>query len=1047
MSVHPENQPKWTDVFVNRPVVAVVLSLALLLIGIRAVSSLPVIQFPVIQSSSLEINTVYPGASAETIRGYISEPIERVAASVPGVDYVESLTRSGISTVTVWLKLNENSTNALAELNTRLSQIRYELPDGAEDPAIRVVRADSPYASFYMALSIPENETRSSITDLMQREIIPRLTSIPNVQNAENSGTRPAMRIWLDTTRMAALGISAADVQAALRSNNVISTLGRAQNSQQIIDLVANTQARNAQDFADIVLASEDGVDIRLSDVALVEAGSEQETGVSRYTMEEVVFIGIYPAPGANEIAVANALYDEVASINTTLRDDLEFYIAFDVTLYMRDALKEIFITLAETILLVGFVVVALMGSFRTALVPLLTIPISLLGAIAAMSLMGFSLNLLTILAIVLSVGLVVDDAIVVVENVARNLREGMTRREAALASSRRLLSPIIAMTLTLAVVYAPIGILSGLTGVLFREFAFTLAIAVLISGVVAITLSPIMSAWVCPASGHETTATRWVNRRFDTSASLYAKVVDFSLKFRWQLITAALFFSLLTVPLYLFSLKELAPVEDQSDVTIVADAAPESALEDTYLGMNEVVSTLQGFTGAREMWLYVMPSGSYGGQDFVDPSQRPRSIQEMIFEMYGALAEIPSLDVFPIANSSLPSAGQFDVEIAVTSADSAAEMLPHAEALLSAARQSGLFLFADTDLRVDLVQAQVKIDKQRLADMGMTMDDLASQIGLLNSEAYVTRYDDRGRAYRVIPKILRSERDSPEEVLDMPIRTPSGDLIPLGAIASIERTTAPRALTRFQQKNAFKIYGGVIPGTTKEQALSFIEDKAAELLPAGYVVDYTGESREIRSEGNTLLGVLAIAMALVFFVLAIQFNSFRDPLIILLGSIPLALFAALVITFSNLTTINIYSQVGLITLAGLVAKNAILIVEFANQAQEDGLAKLDAIREASMSRLRPVLMTTGATVLGHFPLVLVTGAGAEARNSIGFILVVGMLIGTFFTLVMLPAIYAVLASDHGSQAEDEVIDKNAEATESAADGSSPSTAALGPSL
>ena len=1024
MIAHPESQPRWSDVFVKRPIVAVVLSLAFLLVGTRAALDLPVIQFPVIQSSSLEIVTVYPGASAETVRGFISEPIERVAASVPGVDYVESTTTSGSSVVKVWLTLNEDSTDALAELNTRLSQIRYELPDGAEDPSISVIRADSPYASFYLALSIPEGETRASITDLMQRDILPRLTSIPNVQNAMNSGIRPAMRIWLDTSRMAALDVSADEIQTALRRNNVISTLGRAQNASQQIDLVANTEARRPEDFADIVLKSAEGVNIRLGDVAQVAAGAEDTNRLTRYSLTDVVFIGIYPAPGANEIAVADALYAEVAAINETLPEQLDFFIAYDVTTYMREALKEIFITLAETIILVGFVVVALMGSLRTAAVPLLTIPISLLGAIAAMSLMGFSLNLLTILAIVLSVGLVVDDAIVVVENVAKNLREGKSRYAAALASSRRLLAPIIAMTVTLAVVYAPIGILSGLTGVLFREFAFTLAIAVLISGVVAITLSPIMSAWVCPDKGHETAATRWVNKRFDHTVNLYAKVVDFSLLYRWQLITAGIFFALLTAPLYLFSLKELAPAEDQSGITVVSDAAPESAIDDTHESMDAVVNTLSRFDGARDMWHVILPSGSYGGQDFTPPNERDWRLQDRIFELYGALKEIPGLSVFAINDSSLPSAGQFDVEVVVNSSDDATTMLPYAKALVTAAEESGLFMFADTDLRVDLVQGRLNIDKQRLADLGMTLGDLSNQIALLNTEAYITRYDDRGRAYRVIPKVGRNERNSLDAMLDLPIRTPAGDLIPLGSVASLERITAPRALTRFQQKNAFKLFGGVIPGTTKEQGLAFIEQKAKELLPSHYVLDYTGESREIRSEGNTLLGVLAIAMALVFFVLAIQFNSFRDPLIILLGSIPLALFSALVITFTGLTTINIYSQVGLITLAGLVTKNAILIVEFANQAQRDGLSKLDAIRSASASRLRPVLMTTGATVLGHFPLVLVTGAGAEARNSIGFILVVGMLIGTFFTLVLLPAIYSVLASDHSSEnqpAEDEL--------------------------
>ncbi len=1017
MSLHPEQQPRWTDIFVRRPVVSIVLSLALLLVGIRAAITLPVIQFPVIESSSLEITTVYPGASAETVRGFIAEPIERVAASVPGVNYVESTTTAGRSLVKVWLQLNEDSTDALAELNTRLSQIRYELPDGAEDPSIEVLRADRPYASFYLALTIPEGETFANMTDRVQRDIVPRLSSIPNVQNAQSWGARPAMRVWLDTTRMAALGISGFDVQQALRENNVISTLGQAQNDVQRIDLVTNTETRTPEEFANILLQSSPGADIRLSDIARIEPGSEEVMELSRFTFADVVFVGIYPTPGASEIQVANDLYEEVAAINAALPEELDFYIAYDVTRYMRDAIKEIFITLAETIILVGFVVIALMGSARTALVPLLTIPISLLGAMAAMSMMGFSLNLLTILAVVLSVGLVVDDAIVVVENVARNLRAGMSRQEAALRSSRRLLAPIIAMTLTLAVVYAPIGLLGGLAGFLFREFAFTLAIAVLISGLVAMTLSPTMSAWVCPPSGEESAATRWVNRRFEATAAFYARVVDRCLQYRWQLIFAGLFFSLLTAPLYVFSLKELAPVEDQSGVNVLADAAPDSAIEDTYRGMDSVVGALANFEGATDMWHVIRPANSYGGQDFTQPGEREQTIQNMLFPMYDALQEIPSLNAFPVAGSDLPAAGQFDVEVAIASSDDARTMLPYAQALVKAARESGLFLFADTDLRVDLMQGRISFDRQRLADLNMTVNDAAGQISVLNSEGYITRYDDRGRAYRVIPKVARDERDSPDAILDLPIRTPSGDLIPLGAIASLERVTAPRALTRFQQKNAFKIFGGVIPGTTKEQGLAFIEQTAATLLPEGYILDYTGESREIRNEGNTLMGVLGIAMVLVFFVLAVQFNSFRDPLIILLGSIPLALFAALVITFVNLTTINIYSQVGLITLAGLVAKNAILIVEFANQAQREGLDKIAAIKAASMGRLRPVLMTTGATVLGHFPLVLVSGAGAEARNSIGFILVFGMLIGTFFTLVLLPAIYAVLASDHRYEA------------------------------
>ena len=1018
--MNDHNAKKWTAIFVNRPVVAVVLSLVILLAGLRAALSLPVIQFPVIESTSLEISTYYPGASAETVRGFITEPIERVASSVPGVDYVESVSTSASSLVQVSLRLNQDNTQSLAELSTQLSQIKFELPPGAEDPSIEVVRTDSPYASFYLAVDVPEDKTFAEITDLVQRDIQPRLASVANVQRMVNSGTPPAMRIWLDTLRMAALDVDANEVRSALERNNVIGTIGRTRNNTQQIDLQTNTEARTAEDFANILVRGSNDIDIRLGDVARIEAGAMEVGRISRYNQKAVVFMGVYPVPGASEIAVADALYKEVDEINKSLPDHLSLYFAYDVTEYMREAISEIFITLTETILLVGLVVVALMGSFRTALVPLLTIPISLLGAIAAMSLMGFSLNLLTILAIVLAVGLVVDDAIVVVENVARNLREGMSRKQAALASSRRLLTPIIAMTLTLAVVYAPIGFLTGLTGVLFREFAFTLAVAVLISGVVAITLSPIMSAWVCPDKGHETRTTRWVNARFDTTAALYAKVVDWSLKNRWQLIFAGAFLSSLTLPLYMFSMKELAPVEDQSGFTLVADAAPEGTVEDTLRGFHKLIDILHENPASSHTWQMIMPSAGYGGHNLTQPDERDQTTQEIMYGFYSELKQVPEVNAFPVTDSGLPTSGQFDVELVITSPDDAATMLPYAQKMVRAAQTSGLFMYSDTDLRVDLVKGSYEIDKQRLADLGMSLGDVAGQMGMLISEGYVTRYEDRGRAYRVIPMMENRERSSPEALLDVPIRIPTGELVPFGTVAKLERVTAPRALTRFQQTNSFKIYGGVIPGTTKEQGLAFLEQQAAELLPPSYVIDYTGESRELRGDGNTMMGVLGVAMVLVFFVLAIQFNSFRDPLIILLGSIPLALFAALIITFIGLSTINIYSQVGLVTLVGLVAKNAILIVEFANQAQKDGLDKIGAIKSAAATRLRPVLMTTGATVLGHFPLVLVSGAGAEARNSIGFILVMGMLIGTFFTLVLLPAIYVTLASDHRKTAEEE---------------------------
>ena len=1006
-------RPRWTDIFIKRPVVAVVLCVALLLIGIRSAINLPVISFPVIESSSIAIVTAYPGASAETVQGFVTEPIERVASSVPGLDYVESLTTAGTSTVTLWLRLNQDTTKVLAELSTRLSQIRFELPEGTEDPSIEISRADTPYASFYLGVLIPPTRTYAEVSDIIQRDILPRLSALPNVQRAMNYGLPQAMRIWLDPWRMAALSVDADDIYRTLQRNNVIGTFGQAESGSQRINLQTNSEAKTPEDFANMLIRREGSTEVRLGDVATVERGTMEVSRMARYNQDQVVFIPVYPEPGTSEILVGNLVYEAVAQINETLPPDLELTIPFDNSRYMRDAVKEIFLTLGETVFLVGLVVIALMGSVRSAAVPLLTIPISILGAMAAMSLMGFSLNLLTILAVVLSVGLVVDDAIVVVENVARNLREGMSRREAALASSRRLLSPIIAMTITLGVVYAPIGFVSGLSGVLFREFAFTLAVAVLISGFVAMTLSPIMSAWVCPDRGHETRMSRWVNGRFELIASRYGALIDFSLRWRWQLITAGLFFTILITPLYLLSLKELAPIEDQSAINLVVDSAPESSIGETLQGFSDAVEVLMERPETTYIWQALGPSGGYGGHEFVPPGERELSTHLMLPMIRNDLAQVPSVRAFPATTPALPTAGQFDVEVVVTASDSAEDMRPYAQAMVDAARSAGLFLYFETSLRMDLLSVEYRLDKDRLADLGMTLNDLTSQMGLFVSEGYVTRYDERGRAYRVIPMLERDLKASPETLLDTPVTLPSGERVPFGTFATLERNTEPRALTRFQQKGSFKLFGGVIPGYTKEQALTYVEELAATTLPPGYRLDYTGESREIRREGNTMVGVLGASLVMVFLVLALQFNSFRDPLIILLGSAPLALFAAMVITFTGFTTINIYSQVGLITLVGLISKNAILIVEFANQAQMEGLTKLEAIRAGSMNRLRPVLMTTGATVFGHFPLVLVEGAGAEARNSIGFILVIGMMIGTLFTLVLLPAIYALLASDH----------------------------------
>ncbi|KZN59888.1 acriflavine resistance protein B [Pseudoalteromonas luteoviolacea CPMOR-1] len=1020
MSSLHENKPSIMDIFVNRPVLAIVLSLLIILAGVNAARQISVQQYPKIESASLVINTVYTGAAADVVKGYVTEPIERVASTVPGVDYVDSVTTSGLSKVTAWLDLNHSTTDALAELTTRLNQIKFELPTGAEDPAIQIVRADSPYAVFYLDVEsqgLPRNE----VSDYLVRNVVPSMSDIPGVQKVTLEGGRnPAMRVWLDTDKLAIYNLSASDVFAALQANNTIATIGYTENNRQRIDLMANTSLKNVADFEQLVVKETDTAQLKLGDIADIEIGEAPGMVTARLDYHDTVFLAVWALPGANEINIGDALYAKLDEINQILPDGMQISIGYDGTLYMRDSIKEIFTTLAETVLLVGIVVVAMMGSFRTAMVPLITIPISILGAIAVISVMGFSLNLLTILAIVLSVGLVVDDAIVVVENVARHMREGKPRLQAALISSRQLLVPVIAMTLTLAAVYAPIGFLTGLTGFLFREFAFTLAIAVLISGLVAVTLSPIMSAYVSPEGGKEGKLTQAVNGYFDRLQAFYFKSLDTLFQWRTQIFFVAIVFSLLSVPFYLLSQKELAPIEDQSSVQVVIEAPPESSQVYTAEKMNETARVMNATEGGQFTWQIVTAAAGFGGVELAPYEERENSVHDLLFDLYGRLGSVTGLSLFPILPASLPTAGQFDVEVVLRSSDDAQTMKQYADQIIAKANASGQFMFVNTDLKIDLPQAELEIDRLLVADLGLDLADVNNQLSVLMSNNFVNYFNKDGKAYRVIPIVGDDERYNPENILDMQVRNDHGTLIPVSAFATLRTFTSPRVLGSFNQQDSFRILAGVLPHITKEQGLSSIEDIAKEILPAHYSIDYAGESRQLRKEGNTMVGVLLVAMIVVYFLLAIQFNSFRDPLVVLLGCAPLALSGALMLPFLSLTTVNIYSQIGLITLIGLIAKNGILIVEFANHLQLEGKNKFEAVKGAAATRLRPILMTTGATVLGHFPLVLVTGAGAEARNSIGIILVAGMLIGTFFTLIVLPLLYEKLATDHRGEVESE---------------------------
>jgi multidrug efflux pump len=712
-------------------------------------------------------------------------------------------------------------------------------------------------------------------------------------------------------------------------------------------------------------------------------------------------------------------------AIQAGLPNGLEAKVAYDATAYIRDAIREVVKTLSETLVIVVIIVFLFLGSLRSTFIPVVAIPLSLVGAVFLMQAFGFTLNLMTLLAIVLSVGLVVDDAIVVVENVERHLGEGRKPMEAALLGARELVGPIIAMTITLAAVYAPIGLQGGLTGSLFREFAFTLAGAVTISGVVALTLSPMMaSRMLKPGMGEHGFAGK-IARDFAKLRAFYGRRLDATLKMRPAVYLVWGVVSLLSVPMFMMSAKELAPNEDQGVIFGIIDASADATLDQTRIFTQAVNQAYMSVPETEFTFQITLPTSGFAGMVVQPWERRERTIFEILPEVQQKLSAIPAIRVFAISPPALPGGGQFPVEFVLASTAEPEQILELAQQIQRQALQSGMFAFPPIiDVKIDQPQSEIVIDRDKAADLGLNMQQVGVDVGAMLGGNFVNRFNISGRSYKVIPQIQRVDRLNPGQLKNIHVTGPNGRLVPLSTVATIRNSVVPRSLNRFQQLNAVTISG--VAMRPLDQALKFLEDEAAKILPKGYVVDYTGESRQLRTEGNKFLPAFGLAVVMIFLVLAAQFNSFRDPFVILAGSVPLAIFGALIFTFLKIpdpntpfwtngwtTTMNIYSQVGLVTLVGLVSKNGILIVEFANQLQRRGRAKIDAVREAALTRLRPILMTSGATIAGHFPLVLVSGAGAEARNSIGLVLVGGMAVGTFFTLFVIPSIYMLVAREH----------------------------------
>ena len=1003
-----------------------VVSFVILIAGLQAMKTLNVRQYPRSDIAAITVNTVYVGADAELVRGFITTPLERAIAAADGIDYIQSQSTQGSSNITARLKLNYDANKALSDISSRVDAIRRDLPPEAEIPVITIQAADSQFASAYLSFTSNILEP-NEVTDYLVRLVQPRLTAVGGVQKADILGGRIfAMRIWMKPDRMAALNISPAQVRSALARNNFLAAVGNTKGSLLQVNLTANTDLHTADDFKKLVVKEDKGNLIRLSDIADVVLGAEDYNAEVRFSEQKAVFMGIWVLPNANSIDVIKRVRVEMEQIKKELPTGMTGEIAYDATAYINDAIHEVVKTLIDTLLIVMVVIFLFLGSFRSVIVPVVAIPISLIGALFLMQVFGFTLNLLTLLAIVLSVGLVVDDAIVVVENVERHMREGMSRMNAALVGARELIGPIIAMTITLAAVYTPIALQGGLTGALFREFALTLAGAVTISGVVALVLSPMMSAHLLRAGHADHGFSGFVNRTFDRFRDWYGNHLDRTLAARpavyvvWGAITALALVMFVLIPS--FASKELAPVEDQGVIFGIITAPANATIDDTIRYADAAGKIFQDVPDTRFTFQITFPDQGFGGMVLKPWGIRKTPTAAYLPLMQQKLGAIPGIQMFPVMPSALPGGDNFPVSLVIASTADPERILEFAKQIQQKAMAAGMFRFSDIDTKIDQPQAQIVFDHEKVASLGLDMQQVGSDLSASIGGNFVNRFNIEGRSYKVIPQIKRIDRLNPEQLESIYITGPNNQLVPLSTVATIRPKTVARSLNRMQQLNAVTISG--VPTRSLDSALKFLEDEASKILPKGYVLDYTGESRQLRTEGDKFLPAFTLAILLIFLVLAAQFNSFRDPFIILFGSVPLALFGAVIFMFLKMpfgkfftdgwtTSLNIYSQVGLVTLVGLISKNGILIVQFANELQRQGMEKLAAVAQAARIRLRPIMMTTVATVAGHFPLTLVTGAGAAARNSIGLVLVGGMTIGTIFTLFIVPSLYMLIAKEH----------------------------------
>ncbi len=1007
---------QFTDIFIRRPVLASVVSLMILVLGLRAIFGMPVLQYPRTENAIVTVSTVYYGADPDVIAGFITTPMENAVSQVNGIDYMTSTSQNSVSTIKAYLRLNYDPNKALTEINTKISSVLNQLPPQAQQPSINIEIGQT-VASMYIGFSSDKMEA-NSITDYLIRVVQPRVQAVEGVQLAELIGNKNfALRAWLDPQKLAAYNLTAADVSAALARNNYISGIGNTKGQMVQVNLTASTSVHSLEEFKSLAIKQDKGAIVRLQDVANVTLGSEDyETEVS-FDGQKAIYIGIKVAPSANLLDVIGRVRAIFPDMKKQLPEGLTSEIVYDATKFVNSSIDEVIRTLFEALVIVAFVVFAFLGSPRSVFIPLIAIPLSLIGAFVVMLMLGFSINLLTLLALVLAIGLVVDDAIIVVENVNRHLEEGMAPTDAAILAARELLGPIIAMTIVLIAVYIPLGFQDGLTGALFTEFAFTLVGAVTISAVVALTLSPVLCAKMLQP--HHEAQTTWegrmvarIDRYFQKLQGSYHRLLHNSLNYRLVTYVFSILVFLSIFGLIMTAKTELAPQEDLGIVAGIAYAQPNSTLEQRQIFSREVYKSVTSFPETEHVFQLDVPGVNMVGAVFSPWDERTRTSNQLqpLFQM--AFNKIAGFNMVAFQFAPLPGSDGLPVQFVIKTTQGFDQLGEVSDEFMQQAMKEGIFMFLDSDLKIDLPQARVEIDRDKTTQLGLSMDDVGNAMASMLGGGYVNYFSLYGRSYKVIPQVQQRSRLNIGQLDDYFIRTAEGNAIPLSTVAKIETRTIPRSLNHFQQQNAAIISG--VTFVPLGDALKKLDDLAKRILPQGYTVDYAGQSRQLIQESSAFIWTFLFATIIIYLTLAAQFESFWDPVIILV-SVPMSIAGAMIFISLGVgeASINIYTKVGIVTLMGLVSKHGILMVEFANRLQEEGASKRDAIEQACGIRLRPILMTTAAMVLGVLPLILASGAGAVSRFNMGLVISTGLTIGTLFTLFVVPAFYMLLGADH----------------------------------